>query len=145
MFASFERDVHAKNQAGENTTAEELGKMWLALNKKYFGACVVADDLIALEWSRIPHFYSPFYVYQYATGYSAAASLARQIVTEGEPARARYLQFLSSGSSDYSIELLKRAGVDMSSPKPIMDAIDSFNETLDEMEKLLTEVGALKE
>ena len=145
MFASFERDVHAKYQAGENTTAEELGKMWLALNKKYFGAGVVADEGIAYEWSRIPHFYSPFYVYQYATGYSAAASLARQIVTEGEPARARYLQFLSSGSSDYSIELLKRAGVDMSSPKPIMDAIDSFNETLGEMEKLLTEVGALKE
>lgn len=139
MFASFERDVHERNQRGENTTAEELGRMWHALNVKYFGSEMVVDEPIGLEWSRIPHFYNPFYVYQYATGYSAAASLAKQITTEGEPARARYLQFLSSGSSDYSIELLKRAGVDMSSPQPILDAIELFKSTLDEMEKLLDE------
>ena len=139
MFASFERDVHERNQKGENTTAEELGKMWHALNVKYFGPEMNVDELIDYEWSRIPHFYSPFYVYQYATGYSAAASLARQIVTEGEPARARYLKFLSSGSSDYSIELLKGAGVDMSTPKPILDTIELFSKTLDEIEALLSE------
>lgn len=139
MFASFERDVHAKNQRGENTTAEELGKMWHALNVKYFGPSMTVDELIGFEWSRIPHFYSPFYVYQYATGYSAAASLAKQILTEGQPARDRYIKFLSSGSSNYSIELLKGAGVDMSKQQPILDTIDIFNKTLDEMEKLLAE------
>lgn len=143
MFASFEREVHERSQQGGNTTAEELGKIWLRLNKEFFGPGVVADKRIALEWSRIPHFYSPFYVYQYATGYSAAASLARQIVSEGEPARERYLQFLASGGSDYPIELLKHAGVDMSTPEPILDAIDSFSATLDEMERLLKEIGAL--
>ena len=139
MFASFEREVHARNQHGEDTTAEELGRLWHALNVKYFGPDMLVDDLISLEWSRIPHFYSPFYVYQYATGYSAAASLAGQILKEGEPARARYMEYLASGGSDYSIELLKRAGVDMSSPQPILDAIALFTETLDEMERLLDE------
>jgi oligoendopeptidase F len=137
MFASFERDVHARSQAGENTTASELGHMWRGLNAKYFGPEMVIDDPISLEWSRIPHFYSPFYVYQYATGYSAAASLARRITAEGEPARARYLDFLKSGGSDYSIALLRRAGVDMSTPAPILDALDLFAGTLDEMESLL--------
>lgn len=144
MFASFESDVHRRFQENLNTTADELGKMWLALNKKYFGSDVTIDERIALEWSRIPHFYSPFYVYQYATGYAAAASLARQILSEGEPARARYLEFLSSGGSDYPIELLKRAGVDMSGAQPIEDVIKLFSSTLDEMEKLLKETGALK-
>ena len=139
MFASFERDVHERNRKGENTTAEELGKMWHALNAKYFGPEMNVDDLIDYEWSRIPHFYSPFYVYQYATGYSAAASLASRILAEGEPARTRYLKFLSSGSSDYSIELLKGAGVDMSTPKPILDTIALFSKTLDEIEALLGE------
>jgi oligoendopeptidase F len=137
MFASFEREVHARGQRGGDTTASALGKLWLELNKKYFGPEMVVDDLIGLEWSRIPHFYSPFYVYQYATGYSAAASLARGITTEGEPALARYIKFLSSGGSDYSIELLRAAGVDMSAPRPILDAIDLFSSTLDEMERLL--------
>ena len=144
MFASFESDVHRRFQDKVSTTADELGKMWLALNKKYFGPGVVIDEQIALEWSRIPHFYSPFYVYQYATGYAAAAALARQILSEGEPARARYLEFLSSGGSDYPIELLKRAGVDMSGTQPIEDVIKLFSSTLDEMEKLLKEIGALK-
>ena len=139
MFASFERDVHERNQKGENTTAEELGKMWHALNVKYFGPEMNVDELIDYEWSRIPHFYSPFYVYQYATGYSAAASLAQQITTEGESARERYLTFLASGSSDYPIELLKTAGVDMSTPKPILGTIELFTKTLDEIEALLDE------
>ena len=86
MFASFERAVHERNQQGENTTAEELGRMWKALNAKYFGPDVVIDDGIAMEWARIPHFYTPFYVYVYATSYSAAASLAKGILDEGTPA-----------------------------------------------------------
>ncbi|MDR3281016.1 MAG: oligoendopeptidase F [Synergistaceae bacterium] len=137
MFASFERDVHERNQNGEDVTATELGRLWIALNEKYFGPEMRVDELIGYEWSRIPHFYSPFYVYQYATGYSAAASLASRITGEGAPARERYMKFLASGGSDYSIELLKRAGVDMSSPEPIKDALSLFARTLDEMETLL--------
>jgi oligoendopeptidase F len=137
MFASFERAVHERNQACDDTTADALGKMWLALNEKYFGPDVAIDGQIRLEWSRIPHFYSPFYVYQYATGYSAAAALARRITSEGAPAVGRYMEFLSSGGSDYSIELLKHAGVDMSTPEPIVGALDMFGATLDEMENIL--------
>ncbi|MDR1509526.1 MAG: oligoendopeptidase F [Synergistaceae bacterium] len=139
MFASFERDVHARSQSGEDTTASELGKMWFALNEKYFGPDMTVDALISYEWSRIPHFYSPFYVYQYATGYSAAASLARRIISEGEPAVRRYVEFLSGGGGDYSIDLLRRAGVDMSEPGPITDALGMFGATLDEMKTLLVE------
>lgn len=139
MFASFERAVHERNRRGEDTTAEELGRMWKALNAKYFGPGVVIDDGIAMEWARIPHFYTPFYVYVYATSYSAAASLAKGILAEGTPAVERYIRYLSSGSSKNSIELLREAGVDMSTPKPILDAIGLFDETLDEMERLLEE------
>lgn len=139
MFASFERAVHERNRRGEDTTAEELGRMWKALNAKYFGPGVVIDDGIAMEWARIPHFYTPFYVYVYATSYSAAASLAKGILAEGTPAVERYIRYLSSGSSKNSIELLREAGVDMSTPKPILDVIGLFDETLDEMERLLEE------
>ncbi|MDR1136803.1 MAG: oligoendopeptidase F [Synergistaceae bacterium] len=141
MFASFERVVHERSRAGEDTTASRLGKIWFGLNEKYFGPNMTIDEPISREWSRIPHFYTPFYVYQYATGYSAAASLARRIISEGEPAVRRYVEFLSSGGSDYSIELLKRAGVDMSGPGPIRDALEMFGATLDEMEILLEEAG----
>ena len=109
------------------------------MNKKYFGPGTFVDEKISREWSRIPHFYTPFYVYQYATGYSAAAALARKITSEGAPAVERYIEFLSSGGSDYPIELLKRAGVDMSGPKPVQDVLDTFAATLDEMESLLSE------
>jgi oligoendopeptidase F len=138
MFASFEREVHRRAQAGEDTTSSELCRLWKSMNEKYFGPEMTVDDLIRLEWSRIPHFYSPFYVYQYATGYSAAASLASKITTEGAPARERYIRFLSSGGSDYPIELLKRAGVDMTTPRPVEDALGIFASTLDEMEELLS-------
>lgn len=139
MFASFEREVHARNARGENTTADELCKIWKGLNEKYFGPDVIIDDGISMEWARIPHFYSPFYVYQYATSCAAAASIAKQILNDGDPARAKYLNFLKSGGSDYSIELLKRAGVDMSTPKPILDLIDVFSKTVDEMESMIGE------
>ncbi|MDR1650607.1 MAG: oligoendopeptidase F [Synergistaceae bacterium] len=137
MFASFERAVHEKHRNGGDTTASELGRIWRGLNEKYFGPEMVTDELIAHEWSRIPHFYSPFYVYQYATGYSAAAALASMITSEGAPARERYMKFLSSGGSGYSIELLKLAGVDMSTPRPVESACSLFARTLDEIEELL--------
>ncbi|MDR3321448.1 MAG: oligoendopeptidase F [Synergistaceae bacterium] len=139
MFASFERDVHGINQRGGDTTAEELGRIWKSLNAKYFGPEVVIDEEISLEWARIPHFYSPFYVYQYATGYAAAASLARGITTDGR-ALPRYIKFLSSGGSDYPIALLRDAGVDMSTPGPILDTIELFSKTLDEVERLLKKI-----
>jgi oligoendopeptidase F len=109
------------------------------LNKKYFGEeDIVIDEEIGLEWSRIPHFYYNYYVYQYATGYSAATALSKQILTEGQPAVDRYLDFLKSGSSDYPIEVLKKAGVDMTSSKPIEEACKVFEEKLNEMEALLS-------
>jgi oligoendopeptidase F len=109
----------------------------------YHGDGVVSDPEIAIEWSRIPHFYSSFYVYKYATGISAATALSRQIINEGKPAIDRYLRFLSRGSSAYSIDLLRDAGVDMESPEPVQQALDVFGEYIDEMEKLLTQTGRL--
>ena len=108
-----------------------------ALNAKYFGPDMVTDDRIALEWARIPHFYYNYYVYQYATGYSAAIALSRRILKEGEPAVKDYLEFLSGGCSKDPIDLLRGAGVDMASPKPVQDALDLFGSLLDEMEALM--------
>jgi oligoendopeptidase F len=137
LFAEFEREAHALAEKGEALTPDTLSKVFKALNDKYYGPVVTVDPLIEIEWARIPHFYSPFYVYQYSTGISAATALAHQIVTEGEPAIKRYLKFLSSGSSDYSINLLKDAGVDLSTPTPIQQALDTFQKYLDEFEKLV--------
>ncbi|RSL31231.1 oligoendopeptidase F [Salibacterium salarium] len=139
MFAEFEQLIHEKAAAGEPLTPDLLEKEYYQLNEKYFGEDMTVDDDIALEWSRIPHFYMNFYVYQYATGYSAAAALSRQILEEGEPAVKRYLEFLQSGSSDYPINLLKQAGVDMTSPAPVQEAMVLFEQTLNEMEQLLAE------
>ncbi|MFD1852115.1 oligoendopeptidase F [Oceanobacillus bengalensis] len=137
MFAEFEHDIHVRAQNGEALTADKLTEIYYDLNKKYYGEAVVSDEEIGLEWARIPHFYYNYYVYQYATGYSAATSLANQILTEGESATKRYLDFLKAGSSDYPIEVLKKAGVDMTSKEPILAALDVFEEKLNEMEKLL--------
>lgn len=137
MFAEFEHDIHMRAQNGEALTAEKLTEIYYELNQKYYGSAVVSDEEIGLEWARIPHFYYNYYVYQYATGYSAATALAKQILEEGEPAVERYLDYLKAGSSDYPIEVLKKAGVDMSSKQPILDALDVFEEKLNEMEKLL--------
>ena len=137
LFAEFERDAHAKAEAGEALTPELLSEMFRGLNAKYYGAEVTVDEAIENEWARIPHFYSSFYVYQYATGISASAALARQIISEGEPAVRRYRRFLTSGSSDYSINLLRDAGVDLSTPQPIQQALDTFAEYLDELESLV--------
>ncbi len=137
LFAEFERDIHAKAESGEALTHEALSAAFKALNDKYYGPVVNVDDTIAIEWARIPHFYYNFYVFQYATGISASAALAHQILTEGEPAVQRYLRFLSSGSSEYSIDLLRNAGVDLATPQPIQQALDTFSDYLDQLERLL--------
>ena len=116
MFASFEREVHKRAAEGGDTTPDGLKQLWYELNRKYYGEAITIDEPLKMEWARIPHFYTPFYVYQYATGYSAATALASAILEQGEPATRRYLNFLTKGGSDYPIELLKGAGVDMSTP-----------------------------
>ncbi|WP_374711944.1 oligoendopeptidase F [Symbiobacterium terraclitae] len=137
MFAEFEHITHQRSEKGEALTADLLDEIYYGLNKQYYGTEGMAiDEAIALEWARIPHFYSAFYVYQYATGISAAVALSRQVLTEGKPAVDRYLTFLKSGSSDYSTNLLARAGVDMTSPEPVQQALDVFASLLDEMERL---------
>lgn len=139
MFAEFEHLIHQKTQNNEALTADALTEEYYALNKKYYGEeDIVIDEEIGLEWARIPHFYYDYYVYQYATGFSAATALSKQILEEGEPAVKRYIDFLSAGSSDYPIEVLKRAGVDMASSDPIKDACKVFEEKLNELEGLLS-------
>ena len=137
MFAEFERIVHGMAESGEPLTVESLSDAYYKLNLKYYGPDMVVDDEIALEWARIPHFYSSFYVYKYATGFAAAAALAQRILDEGQTVVDRYLNFLSRGGSDYPIELLKDAGVDMTSPEPVNQALKTFSNLLDRMEKLL--------
>lgn len=136
MFAEFELLLGKLNQAGQALTAERLCQEYLALNRQYFGNGIVIDPAIALEWARIPHFYYNYYVFQYATGYAAAIALSRRILREGKPAVEDYLRFLSGGCSQDPIDLLKIAGVDMSSPAPVQQALDLFGQLLDEMEAL---------
>ena len=137
MFAEFELLLGTLNAQGVPLTADRICQEYKALNEKYYGPDMISDDYIAMEWARIPHFYMNYYVYQYATGYSAAIALSRRILKEGEPAVKDYLEFLSGGRSKDPIDLLKGAGVDMSSPAPIQSALDLFGELLDEMEELM--------
>ena len=137
MFAEFEMLTHKEIENGGVLTAKWLCDVYDELNKKYFGPALSEDDYIRYEWARIPHFYRGFYVYQYATGYSAATAISKRILTEGESARKDYIEFLKSGSSNYPVELLKIAGVDMSSPEPIRMAMETFKDLVDELEKLL--------
>lgn len=137
MFAEFELDMHTRTEQGEPLTADGLSQRYHELVGRYHGPAVVLDDEIALEWARIPHFYYNYYVYQYATGLSAALALSKQIIGEGQPAIDRYLNFLRGGSSKSSIELLRGAGVDMESPAPIQAAMDEFDHLLDELETLV--------
>jgi oligoendopeptidase F len=137
MFAEFEKLVHEKIEQGEALNSQEFCEIYYGLNKKYFGNTVEVDENIAMEWSRIPHFYSSFYVYKYATGFSAATAIAEKIITEGKPAVDKYVEFLKSGGSNYPIELLKIAGVDLSTPQPIQDALNVFEKILNELEELL--------
>ncbi|MFI5358941.1 MAG: oligoendopeptidase F [Halanaerobiales bacterium] len=137
MFAEFEKIIHEAAEAGQPLTAEFLNETYHRLNEEYYGPDIVVDQDIDLEWARIPHFYYNFYVYKYATGFSAATALANMILEEGEPAVKKYLEFLKSGDSDYPLNILKRAGVDMSSPEPISSAIATFRDFLKRYEELL--------
>ncbi|MBP2652320.1 MAG: oligoendopeptidase [Firmicutes bacterium] len=137
LFAEFEKIIYAKAEQGETLTADLLDSIWHELNVKYYGTDIVVDKEIDVEWARIPHFYNSFYVYQYVTGYSAATALADQIINEGATAQERYIGFLKSGGSDYPINILKRAGVDMSTPQPIETTLHKFSTLLDELEKII--------
>ena len=136
MFAEFEKIAHSMVQNGEGVTADRLCEIYYNLNKEYFGDDIVIDKEIELEWARIPHFYNPFYVYQYATGLSAAIALSKRIIEEGKPAVEDCMKFLKGGSSQDPIELLKIAGVDMTSAKPIETALELFGNLLDELQKM---------
>ena len=137
MFAEFEDITHKTIESGETLTAEWMCQQYEDLNAQYYGSAVEKDDVIRYEWARIPHFYNAFYVYKYATGYSAATAISKKILTEGKPAAQDYIRFLKTGESDHPIELLKIAGVDMSSPLPVQQAMETFNQLLDEFESLL--------
>ncbi|PLT45328.1 Oligoendopeptidase F [Paenibacillus pasadenensis] len=137
MFAEFEKIIHEKAEAGESLTPQELSKIYYGLNELYYGKGMTVDKDIEMEWARIPHFYNSFYVYKYATGFSAATSFAKQILDEGQPAVDRYLGFLKSGGSDFSINILRKAGVDMSSPEPIEQAMSVFEDVIRQLEELV--------
>ncbi|MDT0122070.1 oligoendopeptidase F [Paenibacillus sp. RRE4] len=136
MFAEFEKIIHERAEQGEALTPQLLSEIYYNLNVQYHGKNMVVDKDIEMEWARIPHFYNSFYVYKYATGFSAATSFSKQILEEGQPAVDRYLGFLKSGGSDYSINILKKAGVDMSTPQPIREAMSVFKELIEQMEQL---------
>lgn len=139
MFAEFELEINRRNERGESLTAESLNALYHELNHQCFGDDIVIDKEIDLEWARIPHFYYDYYVYQYATGYSAAIALSRRILKEGAPAVKDYIHFLSGGCSTDPISLLRGAGVDMASTAPIHDALQLFDELITEMEQLMEE------
>ncbi len=136
LFAEFERETHARAEAGEALTPDLLNQIYLDLNRRYYGPEMIMDERISREWMRIPHFYRAFYVYQYSTGIAAATALSQQMINEGAPAVARYRKFLTGGSSDYPTNLLAQAGVDMTRPEPVQLALDVFARLLDEMEQL---------
>ena len=137
MFAEFELMAHEELEKGGVLTPQWLNDTYEKLNSDYFGPAMGKDEYIKYEWSRIPHFYRGFYVYQYATGYSAATAISSKILNEGETARDNYIEFLKSGSSNYPVELLKIAGVDMASPEPVKMAMETFKNLVDEFEKLM--------
>ncbi|MHC5229992.1 oligoendopeptidase F [Enterococcus sp. LJL99] len=137
QFAEFEHFIHEEDTKGTPLTSEFLSENYGKLNEKYYGSGIVQDEEISLEWSRIPHFYYNYYVFQYATGFSAASALAGKILSKEDQALDKYLTYLKSGSSDYPIEVMKRAGVDMTKPQYIEDAMTLFEQRLDELEALI--------
>ena len=137
MFAEFEMLMHEYEQKGFPLTEEEISNTYYDLNKLYYGDNVVSDDNIRYEWCRIPHFYTPFYVYKYATGLSAALSIANRILKGDTETRDNYLLFLSSGGNDYPLNILKKVGVDMETPKPIEEALSLFKDKLNELKELI--------
>lgn len=137
MFAEYEMLTHAQAEKGEGLTKDWLCETYAELNRKYYGDAVNTGEQISYEWARIPHFYRAFYVFQYATGFSAAVAIASKILTEGDSAAEAYLKFLSGGGSDYPIELLKLAGIDMSQPTTVLSALDVFKDTLEQLKELM--------
>jgi oligoendopeptidase F len=137
MFADFENTTHKWVESGRPLLPQELCELHGDLNRLYYGDDFALDDELKFEWARIPHFYTAFYVYQYATGISASTAIAQKILTQGKPAVDAYRKFLCSGSSDHPIEVLKLAGVDMASRQPVEDTIASFRDTLAQLKQLL--------
>ena len=137
MFAEFEKICHAKVESGEPLTAEEFTNIYYDLNKLYYGEACEVNEEIGLEWARIPHFYSNFYVYKYATGFSAASALSKQILEEGESAVARYKEFLKSGGSEFPLDQLRKAGVDMEKKESVEEALEVFKNLVDKLESEL--------
>lgn len=139
MFAEFEREVHRLAEDGEALPAERLCSYWMGLNRDYHGPAMTVDREIEIEWGRIPHFYTAFYVYKYVTGFAAAAAFSQSLRTEGKEARSRYLRFLSRGSSAWSLDILRDAGVDMAEPAPLERTIADFRKKMVLLEELLKE------
>lgn len=137
MFAEFEKICHGKVEDGEPLTAEEFTNIYYDLNKQYYGESCEVNEEIGLEWARIPHFYSNFYVYKYATGFSAASALSKQILEEGDEAVSRYKEFLKSGGSEFPLDQLRKAGVDMEKKESVDKALHVFKELVDQLEKEL--------
>ena len=137
MFAEFEKICHGKVEEGEPLTAEDFNNIYYDLNKKYYGESCEVNEEIALEWARIPHFYSNFYVYKYATGFSAASALSKQILEEGESAVSRYKEFLKSGGSEFPLDQLRKAGVDMEKKESVDEALHVFKDLVKQLEKEL--------
>jgi oligoendopeptidase F len=137
MFADFEKMTHSMMEKGEPLTADRLSNIWHELNEAYYGSHISVDHLIDIEWARIPHFYSAFYVYKYVTGYAAATSLSQKILREGKDAQRQYIEFLKKGRSAYSLNILNEAGVNMTTSQPLLDTIALFKKNLMEMKSLL--------
>ncbi len=137
QFAEFEKYIHSEITAGRSLQAEKLEEYWLQINKDYYGLALTVDNELASEWSRIPHFYTPFYVYKYATGYSAATAFAHSILNDGSEAVAKYHGFLQAGGSDYSLKILQKAGVDLNTPKPVTVTLHKFADKLKELKDIL--------
>ena len=137
QFAEFEKMTNEMVENGQSLNADNLSDLYKEINERYYGPDMISDDEIAYEWARIPHFYYNFYVYQYATSFCAAVAIAERILTEGESAVAQYKKFLSSGCTDAPVELLKIAGVDLTTPAPIQAALDKFGHIIDELEALV--------
>ena len=137
MFAEFEMDVYNEAEKGVALTSDMLREMYKKIYQKYWGPAMAVDDEEEYTWTRIPHFYYNFYVFQYATGFAASEVLAKKVMNEGKDAVSRYLSFLKAGSSDYSINILKNAGVDMNSPEPVLAATQKMNSLLDEFESII--------
>lgn len=137
LFAEFEKEIYARTEAGRPLTNEDFSALWLELNRKYYGPDIKIDELIGIEWARIPHFYYNFYVYKYVTGFAAATCLAQNVLAGDQEATARYLQFLKSGGVDYPLNILEAAGVDMTEPQPLVATLQVFTDLLAQLEDLL--------